>query len=302
LLLPQLLLHGGLTLTQRRFGDCFAVPLALTTAWLVAEVAAQLWRAGARRGLLRPVAVLCWLLPVTGWLLTTWSERQARPTAAEFADLADWRRERLDGLRSLRGDVALKSYLDPLADHPSAVLSAWGYGHLIEYHGWRPSIATNFGSFVGERNFKLHAAALLEQDPADLHTRLDVLQAEWVLVTPRQCGELPSLARIAGWAQAERAGLFERGARGKGFSARAQSSALLSLALHHLPLGTRRFEDSSGAHLELVYASARHESVDGRRAAPGSPGAGPVISIWRRSAPARSPGLPAAQLRAAPAR
>jgi asparagine N-glycosylation enzyme membrane subunit Stt3 len=302
LLLPQLLVHGGLTLTQRRFGDCFVVPLAITLGWLVASSAAQWWRAGEPRLVRRVASGLCWLLPTALIGLTAVGERLSRPTAAEVADLADWRRERLNGLRSLRDGADVRAYLDPYANHASGVLSAWGYGHLIEYHAWRPSIATNFGSFVGERNFSLHAAALLEADSADFHTRLDALSADWIVVTPRQCSELPSLARIAGWSQAQRGSLFERGARGKSFSARGLASSLLRLALHDHPLGTRLFEVAPGSYLELVYAAPRFEFVDGRRAPQGGAGAGPVISIWRRIAAPRGPGLPDAQLRAGPAR
>jgi hypothetical protein len=213
--------------------------------------------------------------------------------------LRAWRQERLALLQGLRDRSAAALALDPRSEGRGAVLSSWSLGHLIEYHGQRPTIATNFGSFVGEANFRAHAEALLERDPAALFERLLDLDVVCLALTPRQCGELASLARIAGYDAAQRAELFQRGARGKSFSRTAEQSALFQLALHDLEPGARRLALPDGRALELRARTARCETPDGRRAAPGSPGSGPALSLWQVIDPRREQrgGLRPTQLR-----
>jgi hypothetical protein len=296
LLLPQLLLLGISTLAQRRFGDAFAVPLAIGTSLVVVTgVRAGLQTKGARRA----AAIFLAVLPLLALGTTLSGLLGGLPSADEVADLRAWRQERLALLQSLRDPKAAALALDPRAGGRGAVLSSWSLGHLIEYHGQRPTIATNFGSFVGEANFRAHAEALLERDPAALFERLLALDVVCLALTPRQCGELTSLARIAGYDAAQRAELFQRGARGKSFSRLAEQSALFQLALHDLEPGARRLALPDGRALELLARTARRETPDGRRAGPGSPGSGPALSLWRVIDPRRerSGGLRPTELR-----
>lgn len=295
-LLPQLVLLGSSTLAQRRFGDACAVPLSIATALVSVAAAQALWQPGRRP---RFLALLPVALPLLALGLTLSALIAARPSAEEVADLRAWRLERLALLQGLREPLAAASALDPLAGDRGAVLSSWSLGHLIEYHGQRPTIATNFGSFVGEANFEAHARALLARDGAAFLDALRDLDVLFVALTPRMCGELASLARIAGLDPAERAQFFERGARGKSFGRRAQESALFRLALHDLAPGARLLELPDGRALELVARTERAEAPDGRRAGPGSPGSGPVMSLWRVLDPRASTpgGLPPAELR-----
>ena len=156
------------------------------------------------------------------------------------------------------------------------MLSSWGLGHLIESHGRRATVASGFGSFAGPANFRSHASALLERDPAALQRTLADLGVGCVVVTPRMVSELASLARIAEWPDERRRTLFEGRGGGKRYSKVALESALVRLALHGQAPGEPGF-----AGLELLFASPRYEYPDGRRAAKRSPGSGPVLSIYR---------------------
>ena len=188
---------------------------------------------------------------------------------AEREAVRVWRAELVDGLRWLRvnSDEASPWY-EPASRPRYGVLAHWGFGHLIEYHARRPSIATNFGSFVGEDGFRDAAQAMLETDPMDFREACVRLGVRYVVVTPRHAGDLKSLARIAG---REGGGWF------RGSQPRALRTALYRLALP--PQGA---PDDHYPGFERVYQSPQRESTHGGRAKRGEL-AGPVISIYRLS-------------------
>ena len=275
--------YVAFSVSQRRFGNSHAVPQALVCALAAGELLRR--RGGVRwlGGVLVAVFVVC-------GVASAWSFGRATPE--ELTDLADWRAERLAGLQWMRTNTAWSGPWNR-ADLPHAygVLSTWGYGHLVEYHARRPSIATNFGSFVGPEPFRDHADTLLEDDPDAFRARLTDLDVAYVVVAPRMVAELASLARIAEWSQPRRAELFVRGPAGKGYAPRALGSALARLALHAREVGELGFAGG-----ELVWRSTRFERPDGIRAQPGAPGAGPVLSIWAFDVPQaagapREPGM-----------
>lgn len=267
LLLAATAIFAVVTLTQRRFGNSLIVPLAvlLPLASLHVVGAARWRRVVAGLGLALCVASSA----AAGWAVVS-------VPAAEHAQLAAWRAERLAGLRWMRAHTPEPGRWEH-SNAPQAygVLSVWGLGHLIEYHARRPSIATNFGSFVGERNFRGAAAALLE--PArDAGPAVDALGAAYVVVGARMVGEFPSLARTAGWSAGDRAALFTRTERGKVYSPRALNTALWRLAIHDGAVGS-----TAVPGFELVWRSALLEGATGAPARPGAL-AGPALSIWRR--------------------
>jgi dolichyl-diphosphooligosaccharide--protein glycosyltransferase len=260
----------ALTLTQRRFGDTLVVPAAIVIPLACAERAeraAAAGRAGARRGWI--VGLGCAGLAGLAGAIPVFSVGRD-----VLADTRAWRAEIVAGLRWMRAETpASGPWNVPDARQDYGVLAHWGLGHLIEYHARRPVIATNFGSFVGADGFESAAAALLEDDPQELARRMRALGARYLVVTPRLASDLGSLARIAGWSDAERAALFERGEHGKSFSPRASACAALALAL-----------DRAGAApdwpgLTRVHAASRRETLQGRPPRAGEP-AGPVIAIW----------------------
>jgi hypothetical protein len=62
-----------------------------------------------------------------------------------------------------------------------AVLAMWTFGHAIEWAGF-PSVATNFGSYVGEGGFRAAPRFLMSEDPDAADTLLAERRARWVLI------------------------------------------------------------------------------------------------------------------------
>lgn len=275
------------TLGQRRFGDALAVPMCLVAALAVHDLAAARMRWGRWLGGALAALLVLASLPSLG---AVWTVPEAEQRA-----LVRWRAELVEGLRWMRtGTPSPGPWNAPSARQDYGVLAPWGLGHWIEYHARRPSIATNFGSFVGERGFRGAAAALVADDAADLERRLVELDADYVVVRARDVSDLASHARLAGWDGAARAELFERAessaqrGRGKAFSARAQTTALWRLGVHDLPVGSRA---PGFGGLELVHRSDGVEGLGGAPPGPGVP-SGPRLSIWRRSSSAEPERVP----------
>ena len=260
----------AMSLSQRRFANTFAVPLAI-------GLAAALhggWSATARVGVRRALAGLG--IAAVALAAGFGARALGAVTEADLEDVRDWRAEVVGGLRWMReGTPVPGPWSAPQVAQDYGVLSAWGLGHLIEYHARRPTIATNFGSFVGERGFVEAARALLTDDEDELAVLLHRMGARYVVVTPRQAGDVASLTRIAGLSQRERSAFFERHPSGaKVFSARARASAVWRLAVYPPDAPPEAW-----GGLRRVYASERRETVRGARPRAGEP-SGPVISIY----------------------
>ena len=276
LLFAMLVVLLLLTLGQRRFANSLAVPFAVALATTLGDLACygRARTGGAARLASGAAIVLSGALMLDGLGTCLWRQRHA---PEELAALADFRYERLRGLQTLRElspSPGAWNAADSRQDY--GVLAVWGLGHPIEYHARRPSISTNFGSFVGASNFRDHARALLESDPEAFLEACRQLGAEYVVVGARQVSELVVQARIAQWSDSERRALFDGSGAGKRYSVRASSSALMRLALHDRPVGSRSF---GGA--ELIWRSDRFEDLRGRPSTAGAPAAGPVLSIYR---------------------
>jgi len=252
---------------QQRFGNTLAIPFACTLALAFNQAARQFAESRGRTLVLAGMgAASLALLPSVLSVFET--------TDDEYRDLAEWRGEVIGGLRWMRTNTPSPGPWNA-PHHPQdyGVLSSWGLGHLIEYHARRPSITTNFGSFVGERNFREAAAALAETDPQEFLRRVRELGADYVVVTPRLVQDLGSTLRIAGQ---DPALLFQRDASGKKlYGPRATQSALWRLALHNEAVGSKHVFGT-----QLVWASKRFETPSGGLPRPGAP-FGPVLSIYR---------------------
>lgn len=259
-----------MTFTQRRFANTLAVPMACGLAVGLAEWERMLSARGTWRHL--PLGLA---LALTAWAVPA-ALAQARTNEAEAQDLLEWRRELIGGLRWMRtGTPSPGAWMRPESPQDYGVLASWGMGHLIEYHARRPTIATNFGSFVGERNFAAAAGAMLETEQGKFAKSARGLGARYLVATPRNVGELVSFARIAGRSSAS---LFERRGGKKVFGPGAQKSLVWRAALHDREVG-----DRSLPGFELVYRSDRVETPGGTRPRAGEP-FGPVISIYRIAA------------------
>lgn len=260
----------GMTLTQRRFGNSLAVPLACTVG-----VALHGWRGALQRpgNAWRAAVLLALALPALG------AAGVLRVAGRDLEDVADWRAQVVGGLRWMRtGTPSPGPWTSPESVQSYGVLSAWGYGHLIEYHARRPSIATNFGSFVGEENFRDAARALLVEDPAELERALHRLGADYVVVTPRMVSDLVATMRIAGLGPEQRARFFVRSPETGG--RKTYGGAAPRTALWRLALTPPDAPDDHYPGLRRVWHASRRESMQGARVPAGAL-SGPVLSIYR---------------------
>jgi hypothetical protein len=64
-----------------------------------------------------------------------------------------------------------------------AVLAPWTWGHVLEWVAGRPTVATNFGTFVGEDAFRDPARFFLTEIPREGEALLELRRARYVLVT-----------------------------------------------------------------------------------------------------------------------
>lgn len=153
-------------LLQRRFADAFGVPLALVLGL------------GASRVLFRFVKPTTGLASALGLVLAFASgyptlslclERRREP----------WFERAKDPARPLH---ALYERLSESLGRDEAVLASWDHGHAIEWIGQRPSIATNFGSYLGRDSYLDPWRFFLENDPAKAEALLETRGARHVLL------------------------------------------------------------------------------------------------------------------------
>lgn len=168
---------------QLRFADALTLPMAVAVAWGVVE----LWKA-KRPPLPAPAAAFA--LVALGLVLDggTVSRAAGRVTAPDRSAPTSPPNEVTRGLAEwIRGHTP--------REPDAAVLASWSWGHLIEWVADRPSVATNFGPFVGEEAFRVPARFLLSEDPAEAESLLSARNARWVLVTTWLPNRLTHLAR-----------------------------------------------------------------------------------------------------------
>jgi asparagine N-glycosylation enzyme membrane subunit Stt3 len=124
----------GLALLQRRFGEGLAAPMATLLAGMVVPLG---------RCLSPRVAFV-----VAGALATSANGHTLGMAWSRTRYQVLWHESRL-----APQDRALRSALRWVRarDEPGAVLAQWDLGHLVEWVAGRPTLATNFGSYLGER-------------------------------------------------------------------------------------------------------------------------------------------------------
>ena len=169
-------------LLQRRFADPLSPLLAVLVAWGVVECARGL--ANSSRGRWtssRRVAALTWLsVPVLAILShgsavvlpvirESLREGTARRTPAEIRSLGMHRMHRW-----------LRKNSPDRADY--GVLANWGMGHSIEWTAERPTLATNFGTYVGPEGFRSALNFLLAEDEAQAEAILERERARYIIV------------------------------------------------------------------------------------------------------------------------
>lgn len=172
-------------LTQQRFAEALAPPLALATAVAVAEWSARLWNERAALGALAGLALALVLQSPT---VARTPLRLTHPW-----DVAD---------DAARVDLLAKRQLyEWLEQHTAgreveAVLASWDHGHALEWVAQRASVGTNFGSYVGEDSYLDPWRFFLEEDPRAAETLLERRRARHVLVTGDFSKDLEVMLRL----------------------------------------------------------------------------------------------------------
>ncbi len=201
---PVLLL---LALLQRRFAEGLTAPMAvLMGALLSASVLSRLGRAELRVAAVLGMAVLAVAAnpsTVDGVLSRA---RIADPELAPFVtrtEMARRQRAQAELLRAMGAEVTGSE------GRPSAVLAEWDLGHSIEWRAERPTVATNFGLYLGEASFLAPWRFFSEPDEAAALAMLERLGVGSVIIDGRTAarrGEVSAALDLGGrseevWAQ-----------------------------------------------------------------------------------------------------
>lgn len=179
-LLPQ-------ALQQRRFADALAVPMAVALGWAVGKLVERVPSPALRR--LAPVLTLA--LALLGQLpsvRSTWRRMSSgrEPVVGSPQDVVLGERKALEWIRTQsRGDDAW------------SVLAHWDRGHGIEFVADAPSIATNFGSYIGLDSYRDPARFFLAESPTVARELLERRRVRYILAPSALMNLVPSMCRIA---------------------------------------------------------------------------------------------------------
>ncbi len=156
-------------LLQRRFGEALGVPLAVVLGIGLAH-------------LLRASRLPAWSLGLLGLLVGS---------ALQWPTVQHTLRRASAGERYLRGPGAedqrsFRALIEWLGEHggegSGGVLAAWDMGHAIEWVAGRPTVATNFGSYVGEEAYLAPWRFFLSEDRGEAEALLAERDVQHVLV------------------------------------------------------------------------------------------------------------------------
>ena len=169
-------------LAQKRFSDVAVLPLGVLLGWGATRLLARMPRAGAL-----PLALVAGLA-LQGPSLARLARGEAgrRPGAGGPNDAALGERLALEWIR-FQG-----------SDGSGAVLAHWDRGHFVEWAADRPSVATNFGSYVGLDSYRAPAQFFLAADLTAAEALLVERDVEYVYAPVTLPRLVPSMCRIAG--------------------------------------------------------------------------------------------------------
>ncbi|MBL7008731.1 MAG: hypothetical protein ISR76_07015 [Planctomycetes bacterium] len=183
--LPVLLAQA---LVQRRFTDAASIPLALLVGWWIVDLMRRL---RPRRIALAAAAGSALLLQL--------------PSLAGGIDALQHRADRRRDQESVRMNGMRAAY-SWLGDHSVAggsVMAHWDQGHAIELLTGMGSVATNFGSYVGEEAFRDSARFFTSTDFESAEWLLERRESRFVLVHTSLIWAWDQLGEVAGAADAE---------------------------------------------------------------------------------------------------
>lgn len=167
----------------------------------------------------------------------------------------------------------------PLAVNET-VLALWSHGHVIERIAQRGSLATNFGSYVGEEGFRASPRLLLEEDERTLVSELERLNVRFAIVD----SDLPNaLNTLLDGVEPERRARYVASDTGKG--GEVQPAWFRTFGARALFDGEVFGPEAAGTRawgrLRLVWSSPL---LDPGRALRGPRDLAPAASVWERVA------------------
>ena len=260
-------------LSQARFAEGLALPLAVV-------VGVALGRASTRVVAFRvPSAVRVAAPPLAATLLC-W------PALARSVERWPLRHEalRFERPATLGARLGLEWIgAQPQRSEGENVLALWSHGHAVERIARRGSLATNFGSYVGEEGFRASPELLLGEDEPTLVRRMDELRVRYALVDSDLPNALNTL--LDGVDPSRRSRYVEAGSE-RGGSVRPE---------WFLTLGARAMFDGAVfgplgrdahplAQLRLVWVAPLRDPA---RALRGPRDLAPAAWVWERVAGAR---------------
>lgn len=175
-LLPQALL-------QRRFADPLSVPMSVLLGVAAAKATARV-----RSRVLPWLAVLLAVAAQWPSAASAWKRLSAPrdPQIASASDPVLGERKALEWIRARAS-----------GSDEWSVLAHWDRGHIVEWAANAPSIATNFGSYIGIDSYRDPARFFLEENPALARDLLARRRVRYVYASASLIQLVPSLCRIA---------------------------------------------------------------------------------------------------------
>ncbi len=241
-------------LMQRRFADALAVPLAVLLGWALGRLVR--WPARAWVPLLLVAVPLCHATATMRERIRVGFDAPGVFWGAEVWDHPLGERLTLEWLREHTPEGG-----------DWCVLAHWDMGHGIEWIADRPSVATNFGSYVGARSFADPPAFFLAESEAEALGVLDRRRARYALITRDIARTLETMVKVHcqerkhEYLDAQDRMQLERWRR-------TMASRLLPEALSGKPGGPMRVVTEPFGSLRLVFAS---RSFDRLRPDPRNP-------------------------------
>jgi hypothetical protein len=162
---------------QARFAEPLVIPMAVVLGWGAAQIVRSGWATRFKRVPRLALAALALVL-VSGAnarsVERTWRRLRSTPRNVLQLDSPTFlaARQMAEWLRA-----------QPFPEQDPGVLAVWSWGHLIEWAAARPTVATNFGLYVGEDSFRDPSRFFLAEDPAAAEALLARRHAGHVLVT-----------------------------------------------------------------------------------------------------------------------
>lgn len=184
---------------QRRFADALAMPLAVM---LAVAIAGALQGLSGRLSAQAKTTFTRFAVPsISGVLVLVVMLAVQWPTVALAQQIKDGPQPGQKRIAKLAAPQMLYQWLrQQPSNGDDGVLTNWGQGHAITWAAQKPSVACNFGSYVGKDSFQSPSRFFLSNQLADAEQLLRKRKVRWVIVP----WQLPGMLRHQTAALADR--------------------------------------------------------------------------------------------------